>query len=116
MKNEYVEVDAKVEEGIPKMTVVFDSTENYYSNAMFRSVQEKVDGDDPCKLFVFFDMGSVILDTGDPRNHIIVHDAFVEIYNNDQMETTFIRTEKINGFLFEPKPVELEDLEEEALL
>lgn len=93
--------------------------ENYLPRqTMFSVVREKVTWDDPCKLFVFFDMGSVILDTGDPMNHIIVHDDFVEIYNNDQMETTFIRTDKINGFLFEPKKEELtlDDLEEEEVL
>lgn len=101
-----------------KMRVIFDLKENYSNYTMFSVVKDKVTWDDPCKLFVFFDMGSVILDTGDPMNHIIVHDDFVEIYNNDQMETTFIRTDKINGFLFEPKKEELtlDDLEEEEVL
>ena len=104
------ETKADLEEEI-RMYFIFDDAHSYHEKHMFREVQEKIEREEPQLLYVFFDMGSVILNTGNPSNHIIVSHEHVEIYNNETMETTFIRCEKINGFVFEPIKEESKDEE-----
>lgn len=85
-----------------RMYFIFEDEYSYHEKHMFRKVQEQIEIETPQLLYVFFDMGSVILNTGNPSNHIIVYPEYVEIYNSESMETTVIREDKINGFVFEP--------------
>ena len=96
-----------VEEECPKMTFLFEDDISYHSEHMFREVQERIDfEDDPHLLYVFFDMGSVVLDILNPSNHIIVYTDYLEVYNSEKMEHTWIKSSEIKGFVLEPNRTE----------
>ena len=92
-----------------RMNITWQDMELILANPMFRLVEEKINNEDPQLLYVVFDMGSVILNTGDPMNHIKIYDGFIEIFNSTSGETTFIKTRKVGGFVFEPPQREFEE-------
>lgn len=103
--------DAKAEycEEKPKMFFMFGNEEGYHKYPMLRCVQQYICDNFESNMFVFFNMGSITLDVENPRNHMIINDGFVEIFNDENGETTFIKVEEIKGFVFEPKLANLDD-------
>ena len=85
------------------LKVTFKSDTAWHNNPMLRHLQYKLSLRKNENLFIFFDMGSIILDIDDDLNRICIYEEFAEIYNNAKGETTIIRNEEIKGFIFEPK-------------
>lgn len=79
---------------------------------MFRRAADKIEKYHGGYVFVVFEMGSVKLDIDDPQNRICFYFDYVDIFNNENGETTLIRCDQIKGFVFENKPVHIEDDEE----
>ena len=110
--NEELE-NLKVPEEETKMKFIFSSDDAYLKNRLFRRVQEEVALSKDMYLYVFFDMGSIILDIDDPKNYIIFNETFSEIYNVEKKEYTFIRNDEIKGFILGFKSPDLEQLEKD---
>ena len=110
--NEELE-NLKVSEEETKMKFIFSSDDAYLKNRLFRRVQEEVALSKDMYLYVFFDMGSIILDIDDPKNYIIFNETFSEIYNVEKKEYTFIRNDEIKGFILGFKSPDLEQLEKD---
>jgi len=105
------ECTCELEEEIPKLDFFFKDEISYMRLSMFREIQSRVEFETNCYLFIFFDMGSVKLDINNPINSVSISEDYVEIYNAENEELTFIKTSEIKGFVFEQKPVEkLEDV------
>lgn len=77
---------------------------NGESSRLFLQVQEVLFNDGPEVLYIVFNMGSTILDTSNQNNYVLVHADFIEVYNDDTKELTFMRNSEIKGFIFENKP------------
>lgn len=110
MTNEF-EMKTEPEEQTPMMDI-FYSPGVFNKNEMVTRVQSEVEKYINGYIYIFFEMGSVKLDIDDPKNYIYFHREFVEIFNNSNGETTFIQSMAVKGFVFENKPVTIEDLEE----
>ena len=110
MTNEF-EMKKEPEEKTPMIEIIYFPGVMLQSE-MFPQVQREVKKYINGYIYIFFDMGSVKLDIDDPKNHIHFHREFVEIFNNSNGETTFIQSMAVKGFVFENKPVTIEDLEE----
>lgn len=99
-----------VMEEVPKMSFIFEDEASYHNLAMFREVQSRIDFEENMTLFIFFGMGSIQLDIMNVMNHITVYPDYMEIYNNDNQELTFLKNSEVVGFVFEPNnPVTMEE-------
>ena len=110
-------VDENVIEPALKMDFIFVDESSYYSEAMFREVQERINFEsDPHLLYVFFDMGSVVLDILNPANYVMVYHDFIEVFNANKLEHTWIKSSEIKGFVLEPNMTEeMEEAIDEVL-
>ena len=90
-----------------KLWMLFNNEGSYHNNHMLRRIQEEIEVTSNYRLFIFFDMGSINLDIDNHLNHIHVYEDYVEIYNEENGEFTFLKTDEIKGFVFEPKTAEL---------
>ena len=99
------EVEEKTccEEVDPKMVIVFETQKSYHKHSLFRRIQEEVTISKDMYLYVFFNMGSIILNIDDPKNHIYFNEDYSEIYNEDKKEYTFIKNDEIKGFILDFK-------------
>lgn len=101
----------EIEEEVPKMEFIFENEQSFHKNSFLRRIQEEVAISEDMYLYVFFNMGSIILDIDDPDNHIYCNYSFSEIYDNHKKEFTFIKNDEIKGFIleFKEKPEEGEE-------
>ena len=81
--------------------------------SLLAKVAQKINAYRGGYVYIFFEMGSIQLDIDNPLNLIKVYpEGYTEIYNDDNGETTIIKNRAIKGFVFEDKPLSLDDIEE----
>jgi len=95
------------------MDIEVENEKLFYGNGLISRLAEKIPQYRGGYMYLFFDMGSVKLDIDDPINWVKFHEDFIEIFNNENGETTLLKSSELKGFVFENKPVELEDLKED---
>lgn len=111
LPKEALDCSAPFEEMV--MDIQVENERVLYGNGLIQRLAEKIPQYRGGYMYLFFDMGSVKLDIDDPINCVNFQEDYIEIFNNDNGETTLLKFSELKGFVFENKPLTLDELEDE---
>ena len=83
----------------------------YSASEMCRAMAEQLEFVNEGSLFIIFGMGSIRLSIDNPDNFLSITRDYIEIFNAENKELTFIKMDDLTGFVFEP-PVECDCAED----